>query len=292
MQEMVCLPREEFDFSDYRVYELITGYGRLIRKQLQKIATEKYGLETIFGFTDSIFIKNASIETINELILECKNKYHVTLEHKNRFINTVISDRKNRFVAWSGNPADKPILKNLDGTSGRYPKWIKQDIAKIATHIITSEDHYDVISLIDQAFCELKSGKANHQDLAFVTKLSKEPEEYKNENDRMRVLAKMLGAQRGDTVYWYETLSESLHDKSNKRIITYSITPDQLNLEKYKRLLLGKLNDILEIKIINLENEKFQLKKTSSNTHSMDFMMFEESKENFDKVMSKNEILT
>jgi DNA polymerase elongation subunit (family B) len=74
--------KEEFDFSDYRVSELITGYGRLIHKQLQKMASEKYGLETIFGFTDSIFIKNGSIETINGLILECKEKYHVTLEHK------------------------------------------------------------------------------------------------------------------------------------------------------------------------------------------------------------------
>ena len=58
--------REEFDFSDYRVSELITGYGRLIHKQLQKMASEKYGLESIFGFTDSIFIKNGSIETIND----------------------------------------------------------------------------------------------------------------------------------------------------------------------------------------------------------------------------------
>ncbi|MGB6532493.1 MAG: DNA polymerase domain-containing protein, partial [Candidatus Nitrosopolaris sp.] len=95
--------RDEFDFSDYRVSELITGYGRLIHKQLQKIASEKYGLESVFGFTDSIFIKNASIETINELIVDCKDKYNVRLEHKNRFINTIIFDKKNRFVAWTGN---------------------------------------------------------------------------------------------------------------------------------------------------------------------------------------------
>ena len=151
--------REEFDFSDYRVSELITGYGRLIHKQLQKMASEKYGLEPIFGFTDSIFIKNALIETIHSLIVECKNKYNITLEHKNRFINTIIFDKKNRFIAWTGNPTDKPILKNLDGMSGRYPKWIKQNIAEIATHIITSEDHHAVRSLIEQAFDELKSGK-------------------------------------------------------------------------------------------------------------------------------------
>jgi hypothetical protein len=79
---------------------------RLIHKQPQKMASEKYGLETIFGFTDSVFIKNARIETLNELIIECKNKYHVTLEHKNRFINTIIFDKKNRFVAWTGNSTD------------------------------------------------------------------------------------------------------------------------------------------------------------------------------------------
>jgi hypothetical protein len=56
----------------------------LIHKQIQKIALEEYGLETVFGFTDSIFIKNASLDTIERLILECKEKYHVTLEHKNQ----------------------------------------------------------------------------------------------------------------------------------------------------------------------------------------------------------------
>jgi ATP-dependent DNA helicase DinG len=234
---------ETFDFSDYRVSELITGYGRLIHKELQKIALEKYGLETVFGFTDSIFIKNASLDTIEHLILECKEKHHVTLEHKNRYINTIIFvfDKKNRFVAWTGNSADKPILKNLDGMSGRYPKWIKQNIAKIATHIISSDDHNGLELLIDQAFHELESGKVSYEDLAFVAKLSKEPEEYRSENNRMKVLAMMLGAQKGDIVRWYETLPHT----SNTR--TFSIKPENLNLEKYKTILFSKLNDILEI---------------------------------------------
>jgi DNA polymerase I len=232
---------ETFDFSDYRVSEVITGYGRLIHKQLQKLAFEKYGLETIFGFTDSIFIKNASIDTINRLISECKEKYHVTLEHKNRFINTIIFDEKNRFVGWTGNSADKPILKNLDGTSGRYPKWIKQNIAKIATYIITTDDHRSTKPLIHQAFHELESGKVSPEDLAFVAKLSKDPEEYKNENDRTRILAKMSGAQKGETVCWYETLP----GPTNKH--PYSINPENLNFEKYKTILLNKLSDIFEI---------------------------------------------
>jgi DNA polymerase, archaea type len=232
---------ETFDFSDYRVSEVITAYGRLIHKQLQNTASGEYGLDTVFGFTDSIFVKNGNLETINELIIDCKEKYHVALEHKNRYMNTKIFAKKNRYVAWTGKSPDKPILKNLDGMSGRYPKWIKQNIAKIATYIVTSDNHNAIESLIEQAFHELESGKVSPEELAFITKLSKEPEEYKNENDRMRVLAKMSGLQKGDTVSWYETLSRP----NNKN--TYSIWPDNLNLEKYKRILLSKLNEILEI---------------------------------------------
>jgi hypothetical protein len=78
---------ETFDFSDYRVSEVITGYGRLIHKQRQKNSFRKvwfrhgiwfyiYISQTLSGsshFTDSILIKNASLETINDLILECKD---------------------------------------------------------------------------------------------------------------------------------------------------------------------------------------------------------------------------
>jgi hypothetical protein len=69
----------------------------------------------------------------------------------------------------------------------------------------------------------------------------------------------MLGAQKGDTVYWYETLSESFHDNSNKRISTYSIKPENINLDKYKRLLLNKLNDILEITGFDIDSLRSQL---------------------------------
>jgi hypothetical protein len=47
--------------------EIITGYGRLIHKQMKKMGFEHYGLQTVFGFTDSIFSRhgNASVATHN-----------------------------------------------------------------------------------------------------------------------------------------------------------------------------------------------------------------------------------
>jgi DNA polymerase elongation subunit (family B) len=46
--------RKEFAYSDYRVSEIITDYGRLIHKQMEKMGFEHYGFKTVFGFTDSI----------------------------------------------------------------------------------------------------------------------------------------------------------------------------------------------------------------------------------------------
>ena len=240
--------REEFDFSDYRVSELITGYGRLIHKQLEKIASEKYGFETVFGFTDSVFIKNACIETINNFITECKQRFNIALEHKNRFLNTIIFDKKNRFIAWTGKSEDKPILKNLDGMSGRYPKWIKNKIAVIAIHLIKKPE-VNVLPLIKQAFYELKSGTVNIKELQFTAKLSKEPNEYVNEHERVRVLGLQFDAHKGDLIYWYES-------DSKKR---YSTHPADISIKKYKEILWDKIEDMLAIAGYKVDNIKQQL---------------------------------
>jgi DNA polymerase elongation subunit (family B) len=55
--------RKEFAHSDYRVSEIITGYGsRLIYKQMEKIGFEHYCFQTTLGFTDSIFVRHAAAD--------------------------------------------------------------------------------------------------------------------------------------------------------------------------------------------------------------------------------------
>jgi DNA polymerase elongation subunit (family B) len=121
--------RKEFVYSDYRVSEIITGYGRLIHKQIEKMSFERYGFQTVFGFTDSIFIRHAAVdnttttdsskEHIAQFLEDCQHQLNVKIEHKNRFLFTIIFDKKNRYIAWTGNPGDRLIIKNLDGMSRR-----------------------------------------------------------------------------------------------------------------------------------------------------------------------------
>jgi hypothetical protein len=74
---------------------------------------------------------------------------------------------------------------------------------------------------------------------------------------RAGVLAKLLGKDKGDLVYWYETFTEEYVEskKSWKRKRrSYSVKPEKINLEEYKNLLHRKLKDTLEIAGFNMND--------------------------------------
>jgi hypothetical protein len=151
---------------------------------------------------------------------------------------TIIFDKKNRYIAWTGNCADKPILKNLDGMSRKYPTWIKQQIEKIAIYLIT-KSNIDVIPVIRQAFEDLDYGIFEAKDMQFTEQLDKNPNQYPNDKHiRSKVLGLELGAGKGELLYWYESLS-------NKR--GYSTMVKDLSVKKYKQILWDKIKDMLEI---------------------------------------------
>jgi DNA polymerase, archaea type len=240
--------RKEFAYSDYRVSEIITGYGRLIHKQMEKIGFERYGFQTVFGFTDSIFIRHndsanttiidSSKEHITQFLRDCQNQLNVKIEHKNRFLFTIFFDKKNRYITWTGKLEDRPILKNLDGRSRKYPKWIKQQIEKIAICLIT-KPNIDVIPLIKQAFEDLDYGRFEVKDMQFTSQLDKNPNQYPNDKDiKVKVLGLELVVGKGELVYWYESLA-------NKR--GYSTKVKDLSVRKYKQILWDKIKDTLGI---------------------------------------------
>jgi DNA polymerase elongation subunit (family B) len=252
--------RKEFAYSDYRVSEIITGYGRLIHKQMEKMGFERYDFQTVFGFTDSIFIRHlradntitieSSKQYISQFLEDCQHQLNVKIEHKNRFLFTIIFDKKNRYIAWTGNSTDRPILKNLDGMSRKYPNWIKQQIEKIAIHLITKSND-NVIPIIREAFENLDYGRFEAKDMQFTEQLDKNPNQYPNDKDiRVKVLGLELGAGKGELVYWYESLA-------NKR--GYSTKIKDLSVKKYKQTLWDKIDDMLEIAGYNVAKIKQDL---------------------------------
>jgi DNA polymerase elongation subunit (family B) len=155
---------------------------------------------------------------INQYLDDCERELSVRLEHKNRFMFTIIFDKKNRYIAWTGNDVDRPMLKNLDGMSRRYPKWIKQQIEKIATHIITKSD-IDVIRIIRQAFDDLDYSRFEPEDMKFTEQLDKNPRQYPNDKKvRVKLLGLELVTSKEEIVYWYESLANERGYSTRSRI--------------------------------------------------------------------------
>jgi hypothetical protein len=162
---------------------------------------------------------------------------------------TIIFDKKNRYIAWTGKPEHKPILKNLDGMSRKYPKWIEEQIEKIATYIITKPDG-DVVRVIKQAFDDLDYGRFETKDMQFTEQLDKNPNQYPNDkNIKIKVLALELNASKGELVYWYESLANTRG---------YSTKIKDISIRKYKQILWDKVKDLVQIagyNIVDIEHD-------------------------------------
>jgi hypothetical protein len=95
----------------------------------------------------------------------------------------------------------------------------------------------------------LQYGNVNPELLKRSNKLSKNPEEYENENDRKRKIGLAVGARKGDIIRYYES-------DNNKG--GYSLNPQDISIGKYKVMLWKTVKDILKIAgydILVLEQE-------------------------------------
>ena len=102
------------------------------------------------------------------------------------------------------------------------------------------------------AISDLDSGNVNSELLKRSNRLSKNPEEYENENDRKRKIGLAIGARKGDVIEYYESDTKE----------GYSLNQQEISIRKYKEMLWKAVKEILEIagyEIVSIEQELFQL---------------------------------
>jgi DNA polymerase elongation subunit (family B) len=256
---------EYFPFSNYKVAECITGEARRIHIQMETIAKQPpFNFEIVFGFTDSIFVKlnktgtgDSEDEKIQQFITNCKKELGITIELKNRFENSIVYGKKNRFLGWSGKENENIIIKGLDGLAKSNPLWVRRWFYRILTEIIKRpEKRFETIpNLLREALFELKneiskSKERIDQELKFSQKLQFVPEHYK-QSVRGGRLGRLLDKDQGEEVYWFET--NSIDASTGGKYSTKIPDIDNINFQKYETVLLGKLKDTLEIAGIRIK---------------------------------------
>ena len=92
---------------------------------------EPYKFKIVFGFTDSTFFNAESDLRVQDFIQKCKDRLGVTVELKTVFVNSIFYLKKNRYVAWTGNEKEEPVIKGLEGLSDSNPSWVRKWFKKI-----------------------------------------------------------------------------------------------------------------------------------------------------------------
>jgi DNA polymerase, archaea type len=141
---------------------------------------EPYNFKIVFGFTDSTFFSTGTDIKVQDFIQTCRDKLGVIVELKSVFMNSIFYPKKNRYVAWTGNEKDEPIIKGLDGLSDSNPLWVRKWFKKILGKIVKHpETRFEVIpKMIEEAYDEL--GSINHEELKFTQRLKLHPYKYKD----------------------------------------------------------------------------------------------------------------
>jgi hypothetical protein len=122
----------------------------------------------------------------------------------------------------------------MEGDKNHRPKWINTVFRQIVYDILTNNN--PIVNL-EKVISDLESGNVNPELLKRSNRLSKNPEEYENENDRKHRIGLTIGARKGDVIEYYES--------DNRE--GYSLNAQDISIRKYKAILWKAVKDILEI---------------------------------------------
>lgn len=169
----------------------------------------------------------------------------------------------NRFVGWSGKENDEIIIKGLDGLAKSNPLWVRRWFYEIVKELVKNpQTRFDMVpKLLNEAIVDLKNNictSANRieKELKFTQRLKYTPDDY-DESVRTGVLGRVLEKDKGEEVWWYETIG--IDAKTKGSFSTLVSKPENVNIKKYKKLLFDKLKDTLEITGFDIKKIKLEV---------------------------------
>lgn len=161
--------------------ESITGYGRWALQTTWNMA-EQNGLHPVYGDTDSVFLENATMDKVNELIETVKNQLRLDLAVERRYSMCVLSRAKK---AYFGILSDgTPDLKGLTAVKSNAPDFIQKvfkDCVKELSNVKNAEEYEKakarITAIVQNAIQNLRYRKVELEDLVFSVSLYHDPRE-------------------------------------------------------------------------------------------------------------------
>ena len=222
-----------FEYSDYRVAELTTAFGRHALQHMQHIAKEVYDLKIIYGDTDSIFVTEVKKENdILKFIAECSILLDIDVEISDIY-NKFLVTKKKHYIGISFDNNKPPIIKGMEGIKSDRPIWINKIEKQFADDI---KEGIDPTINIRKEYLAMEKGLIPLDELSIRLVLQKDPNNYE-ENSFQRVVGNELSAKQGDIIKYYK--SDIVGGNSSN--------PNLLSRRKYLEMLRTTVEDGLKL---------------------------------------------
>ncbi len=180
-----------------RVYSLdvanaITALGRFTIEFTRRIIEEKYGLETIYGDTDSVLIKldTSNLETAAKLGEKISNEISkllprpMLLEFEKIYKSFLLLSKK-RYAGWmfektqNGEWKDRIDTKGIETVRREWCDLVGEVVEKVINMLLKQPDVNLVVNYVRDILQKLKHGQIPIERLVMTRTLSKPPKKYK-----------------------------------------------------------------------------------------------------------------
>jgi DNA polymerase, archaea type len=219
-----------FKYADVRVAELITAFGRHTLRRMRDIASN-LGFTVVLGDTDSLFLDGKDCDDsqkIHHLIVECKEKIEIDVEHSQTFVKAAIIKKKHYFGV---TPSGEIKAVGMEGKKNDRPVWINKVFDQFLDGF--KADRNPTVNL-RAAINALEQGRIDHELLKIRVKLAKDPVDYAVNNPNKKI-GMLMSAKAGDVI-WYYRIDDGV-----------STNPQEISIKKYKDSLLATVKDGLVI---------------------------------------------
>ena len=115
---------EYFEYGDYRVADLIAGYGRYTLDKMKEIAES--GFKIIYGDTDSLFLQGGDESKLELFIKACHNTLKVNVELDEKFKRILFNGNRKEYCGITtegkfSNP-ENPLIKGAYAIKDNVPR--------------------------------------------------------------------------------------------------------------------------------------------------------------------------
>jgi DNA polymerase, archaea type len=226
--------------------ESTTAIGRFtILETIKKC--EGTGIEVLYGDTDSLFIKNPTVEQINAVIEQAKKDHGVDLEIDKTYRYCVLSNRKKNYLGVTKE--GKVDVKGLTGKKSHTPGFIKNlfyELIEVLSKVQTMEDFTNAKKEISDkiATCgkKVEAKEIPLEELTFNVMLSKAPSEYVKTIPQHIRAAKQLESireiKKGDRISFIKILN-----KPGVKPVELA-KKEEIDVKKYMEFLESTLEQI------------------------------------------------